>query len=173
MGRIGSTPIGKAHLHGFGISRLERLRYRDERNTRAKLRLLAAILRKKGRAMGEIAEDLHVPVDTVHAWLRRLSEGGLKRLHDGHRSGRPSRLSEEELKELGHDLVRGPKVSGFDAPFRTTRMVIEHVSRKYGKEYRARGMRALLHRVGFSSKKPRPANAKRATKREIEDFKKG
>lgn len=171
MGRVGSTPIGEAFLPSLGISKLERL-YRSEKDWRAKLRLLAAMLRKRGRTMAEIADELHVPVGTVHAWLRRLLDGGLKRLHDEHRSGRPSMLRVEELKALRRDLTRGPKANGFDAPFWTTRMAMEHVKRRYGKEYRARGMRNLLHRVGFSSKKPRPANAKRATKEEVEAFKK-
>ena len=66
-------------------------------------------------------DELHIPVGTVHAWLRRLLDGGLKSLHDKHRSGRPSRLSGEKLKELRQDLIRGPKANGFDAPFWTTR----------------------------------------------------
>ncbi|MEM3099000.1 MAG: winged helix-turn-helix domain-containing protein, partial [Nitrososphaerales archaeon] len=40
------------------------------------------------------------------------------------------------------------------------RMVIEHVRRKYGIEYRERGMRDVLHKLGFSSKKPRPTHYK-------------
>jgi len=171
MGRIGSTAIGKAFLPSLSLTMLERL-YRREKNSRAKLRLLAAMLRKKGRTMGQIAEDLHVPIGTIHAWLKRLMDGGLKKLHDEHRTGRPSKLGTEELKELRRDLIRGPRINGFEAPFWTTKMVVEHVGRKYGKEYRTRGMRDLLHSIGFSSRKPRPANAKRATKEEIESFKK-
>lgn len=171
MGRIGSTPIGEAFLPSISMTKLERL-CRREKYSKAKLRLLSAILRKKGRTMGQIASELDIPVGTVHAWLRRLLEGGLEKLRDGHRSGRPRRLGVQELKQLRHDLIRGPKANGFDAPFWTTKMVIEHASRKYGKEYRARGMRYVLHRVGFSSRKPRPANAKRASKEEVESFKK-
>jgi transposase len=171
MGRVGSTPIGEGFLPGLSTPRLERL-YKSEKNSRAKLRLLAAILRKEGKTMGRIADELHVPVGTVHAWLRRLVDGGLERLHDEHRSGRPSRLDAMQLKELRRDLVRGPKPNGYDAPFWTTKIVQEHVRRKFGKEYRARGMRNTLHRVGFSSKMPRPTNAKRAGKEEVESFKK-
>lgn len=171
MGIVGDTPIGEAFLPSLSTAKLER-RYRGEKDPRAKLRLLAALLRKEGKTMERIADELHVPVGTVHAWLRRLLGGGLKRLHDEHRSGRPSMLDAEQLKQLRHDLLRGPKANGFDAPFWTTKMVQEQVRRKYGKEYRARGMRDVLHRVGFSSKMPRPANAKRATKEEVESFKK-
>jgi transposase len=171
MGIVGDTPIGEAFLPGLSVRRLESL-YHSETNSRSKLRLLAAILRKEGKTMGRIADELHVPVGTVHAWLRRLLDGGLKRLHDEHRSGRPSMLDAEELKELRRDLLRGPKANGFDAPFWTTKMVQKHVKRKFGKEYRARGMRDILHRVGFSSKTPRPANAKRASRERVESFKK-
>jgi hypothetical protein len=46
MGRIGSTPIGEAFLPSLTISRLERI-YRKEKNSKAKLRLLSAMLRRK------------------------------------------------------------------------------------------------------------------------------
>jgi len=39
-------------------------------------------------------------------------------------------------------------------------------------EYRARGMRDLPHRLGFSSKKPRPTK-RGVSKKEWDDFKKG
>lgn len=168
---MGSTPIGEAFLPDLSVARLEKL-YKREKNSRAKLRLLAAILRKNGMTMGQIADNLHTPVGTIHAWLRRLLDGGLNKVHDEHRTGRPSKLRIDKLKELRHDLLRGPKVNGFTAPFWTTKIVQEHVKRKYGKEYRVRGMRNMLHRVGFSSKMPRPANAKRASKEEVESFKK-
>ena len=155
MGRMGSTPIGKAFLPDLSVARLEKLYKREKKNSRAKLRLLAAMLRKNGMTMGQIAENLHTPVGTIHAWLRRFLDGGLNKLRDEHRTGRPSKLNIEELKELRHDLLRGPKANGFNAPFWTTKIVQEHVKRKYGKEYRVRGMRNMLHRVGFSSKMPR------------------
>ena len=72
--RTGSKPIGGTFLPSHSIPRLERL-YRKEKDPRAKLRLLAAMLRKNGRTMGQIADELHTPLGTGHAWLRRLTDG--------------------------------------------------------------------------------------------------
>lgn len=51
-------------------------------------------------------------------------------------------------------------------------MIISHVQKRYHTQYTARGMTDLLHRIGFSSKKPRPAHHKSASKDEIKRFKK-
>lgn len=50
MARIGSTPIGEAFLPSLSVARLEKL-YSREKDSRAKLRLLAAMLRKKERTI--------------------------------------------------------------------------------------------------------------------------
>jgi hypothetical protein len=64
MGRMGSTPIGEAFLPDLSVARLEKL-YKREKNSRAKLRLRAAMLRKNGMTMGQIADNLYTPVGTI------------------------------------------------------------------------------------------------------------
>lgn len=68
------------------------------------------------------------------------------------------------MKELRNYLINGPQKNGFNEALCTTRMVIEHVSRKYGIEYKESGMRDVLHRAGFSSRKPRPTPYKASRK---------
>ncbi len=53
----------------------------------------------------------------------------------------------------------------------STKMVIEHVKKKYGYRYAARSMYDLLHRIGFSIKRPRITHYKSATESEMQ-FKK-
>ncbi|MEM3157348.1 MAG: winged helix-turn-helix domain-containing protein, partial [Nitrososphaerales archaeon] len=80
-------------------------------------------------------------------------------------------IGTSDLYDFAYRLIKGPQKNGFDQALWTTRMVIEHVRRKYGIEYRERGMRDVLHKLGFSSKKPRPTHYK-AERRHWAAFKK-
>ncbi len=72
--------------------------------------------------------------------------------------------------KLRDDLISGPEKFGFNQFMWST--VITHVNKKYNTLYSARGMRELLHRIGFSSKKPRQTHHKSASKEEQTRFKK-
>lgn len=134
--------------------------YDGEGDGKAKLRLLAGIMRKRGRRIEEIAFELNRPVMTVHNWLRRIGEGGLGRVYDVRQPGRPRRLTVAELLGLKKDLLRGPGAFGYKGFFWTTRMVQDHVKRGFGVSYGERHMTRLLRRLGFSCQKPRPRHYK-------------
>lgn len=179
MGRKGSIPKGDAYLPGISISRLKKLHRKEKKDPKARLRLLVAMARKNGKVMRDICNDYCLSLTCVEQWLKRIMEYGLANraavkaaLYDIKPPGARCMLTDEQLKELRHDLVLSPARSGFkDAGFWTTKMVMEHVRRRFGKEYSSNGMLDLLHRLGFSSKKPRPRNRK-ANMKEWDVFKK-
>lgn len=145
--------------------------YEREGYGKARLRLLAGIMRKRGRTIEEIAFELNRPVMTVHNWLRRLGEGELERIYDKKQSGRPPRLAKKDLRRLKRGLTRGPQAFGYRDYFWTTRMVQDFVKRRYGVFYGERHMTRLLHKLGFSCQKPRPRHYK--ADREVQErFKK-
>lgn len=157
-------------LESISMGRLRTL-YAVETNSKAKLRLLAALKRKKGETISEIAADLEKPVMTVHNWLKAFDEYGVRRRYDIKRSGRPKRLSTEQLKALRKDLLKKPSKLGFDEGLWSTRLVQEHVKQKHGVLFVSRHMNRLLHEIGFSLKKPRPRDY-RANKAQQRRFKK-
>ena len=62
------------------ISKAElRASYKRENNVKGKLRLLAAIQRKDGKTLDDIAYSLQKPKTTIHDWLRRLESKSLKK----------------------------------------------------------------------------------------------
>lgn len=143
----------------------------SETNVRARTRLHAALLRKQGKKVEEIASTFGTTKSAVSKWLNKLHYGGIKAAMPVKQTGRPKRLSAEQLKALRKDLLKSPNVLGFDESFWNTRVVQEYVRRKHGVSFVSRHMTRLLHKIGFSLKKPRPSDY-RANKAAQKRFKK-
>ena len=95
---------------------------------------------------------------TLSYWLNRMDEEGITASHRKKYTSSRCFLSEKQLVSLRKDLISGSEKFGFNQFIWSTRMVISHVDKKYNALYSARGMRELLHRIGFSSKKPHITN---------------
>ena len=120
---------GAEFLPYVSVQRLQYL-YNREENAKGKLRLLAAIRRKKGESIDTIAAALEKPRRTIHGWLQRFEQRRLNAVLDKKQPGRPSRLTALQLKKLRRELIRGPA----HVPGRlwTTRLVNEHIKKRYG-----------------------------------------
>lgn len=162
-----NLPKGEEFLWRISTQKLKNA-YNRETEQKAKMRLLAAIKRREGKSIDAIANDLSIGRRKAHEWLRRFVERGLQGTYDKKQPGRPTLLAKKQLKK---DLIAGPQKFGFSKQLWTTRMVQEHVRKKYGISYVDRHMRRLLNSMGFSSQKPRPVHYK-ADKRSQERFKK-
>ncbi len=148
---------GKEFLSYVSLERLQGLCH-NEQNAKAKLRLLAAIRRKKGESIDEIATALEKPRRTIHGWLHRFEQRRLNAVYDTKQPGRPMRLTKSQLKQLRRELLRGPA----HVPSRlwTTRLVHEHLKKKYDITYRRSNVFRLLHALGFSVQQPRQRHHK-------------
>lgn len=159
---------GNAFLSYVSVQRLQAM-YHQEKNAKAKLRLLAAIRRKKGESIDDIAFALEKPRRTIHGWLQRFEQRRLGAVHDKKQTGRPARLTKLQLKKLRRELLKGPA----HVPSRlwTTRHVHEHLKKEYGVIYRRSNVFRLLHQLGFSLQEPRQQHYK-SDKAAQEHFKK-
>lgn len=171
LARMNIIPSGKEFMKEVSMHQLKELYRKEKKDAKAKLRLLAAMMRKDGREFPDIAGHMQVPQSTLSDWLKGLHIHGLERLYDKKKPGAKPFLAYEQMKELRKDLINRSEKNGFNEGLWTTKMVMEHVRRKFGIEYKARGMRDVLHRAGFSSKKPRPTHY-RANRRYWAAFKK-
>lgn len=161
---------GGDFLPGVSIDELKR-RIAVEKKTKPRTRLLIALHRKKNEGLDEIADTCSVPRRTVHGTLQRFQERGIDAAYSIKQTGRPKRLSTEQLRDLRKRLVASPHASGFKESFWTTRMIVDLVNREYGVAYTQQWMWNLLYSMGFSCKKPRPRHYK-ASKKAQEAFKK-
>lgn len=148
---------GDAFLPYVSVTRLQKL-YDQEKNAKAKLRLLAAIRRKKGESIDDIAAALEKPRRTIHGWLQRFEQRRLKAVHDKKQPGRTPKLTRSQLRKLRRELIRGPA----HVPGRlwTVRLVNEHLRKKYAISYERKHMTTVLHNLGFSVQKPRQQHFK-------------
>ncbi len=161
---------GENFLPDYSLEDLMNL-YQKEKNAKAKLRLLSAILRKEGKSLDYISQSIQIPKTTVHDWLSRLEGNGLNGLVDIKQPGRPSWLSDEQKEELKKVLSRGPEEQ--DIPFKmwTTSLVQYLIYKMFNVEYKPRNVRKLVKKLGFTLKVPRSRNKKASTKAQ-EEFKK-
>lgn len=159
---------GSTFLPYVSVPRLQKL-YDREKNAKAKLRLLAAIRRKKGESIDYIAAALEKPRRTIHGWLQRFEQRRLKGVYDKKQPGRTPKLTRSQLKKLRRQLIRGPA----HVPGRlwTNRLVNEHLKQKYGVSYERKHVTVVLHKLGFSVQKPRQQHYK-TNKNVQEHFKK-
>lgn len=168
---LSRVSTGNHFMKGTSINFLRKT-CKKELNAKAKIRLKAAILRKQDMTYSQICASLDILPSTLSYWLNRMNIEGVTASHHRIHPGAKSFLSVNQLASLTKELVFGPQKSGFNQHVWSTRMIIQHVQKRYHTRYTARGMTDLLHRIGFSSKKPRPFHHKSASKDEIKRFKK-
>lgn len=146
-----------------------RLMQAREKDYKVKAMLQAAIHRKKGMLLKEIAEAVGKAASTIYGWLSRL-ESGMGRRYDLKSSGRPCRLSEAQMSSLDKDIEKNPEKSGFHRSTWTAKLVVRHILDKFGVRYSANGALRLTSRLNFSVRKPRPVPYNSTTKEEIEKY---
>ena len=146
------------------------MRYKKEKNARAKTRLHVLILRRQKYTQPEIAATIHVTQGTVSNICRRFLKEGWESVHDKPREGRPSRLTQQQKSSLSvllsSEFVDGEMQRGWQ-----TKDVINLVKEKFDVKYSQRKVRDLLYELKMSWKVPRPEHKNRDEKA-VRTFKK-
>jgi transposase len=164
------VPRGEAFLPNYTAKKLTDL-YHRERNAKAKIRLLAAIFRKEGKTYDEIGLTLKYPLTTIRDWLSLIHIEGMSRKSDIKQTGKPKRLTDEQIQKLKPILLKSPEEQDFKFTMWTTKLVIQLIKKLYDVSYKPLQVRRILHRLDLSCQKPRPTH-KKASKKAQEDFKK-
>lgn len=164
-------PKGDDFMPDTTIHMIRRL-LKKEKNLNAHLRLQACRYRKKGYTLRQIGDIIDTPFGTVDDWLRRMHRMGPEGRYPDKQPGAECKLNPTQLDELREDLIAGPAKCGFESGMWTSPLVMAHVRKKFDIEYKTSGMLFLLHRIGFSWRKPRPRHPNAPTDEEIKEFKK-
>ena len=160
---------GKYFLAAISVNQLQKL-YDKEKNAKAKLRLLSAIHRKKGKSIDEIAYLLSKPRRTIHGWLTRFQKKGIDGKDSIKQSGRPTALTLTQRKNLVKDLERGPPHN--PSGLWSTKELKGLLKRKYCVEFVNQHVWRMLVSLGFSMQRPRKQHYQKPSKEEIAQFKK-
>ena len=167
---MSQVPKGEAFLIEYNTKFLEDL-YKKEKNGKAKIRLQAAVLRKKNKTLEQISSIVGYPITTVGDWLRRLNNNGIERIYSIKQEGRPKKITKIQEEELKKILCMSPKKQGFPYSVWTTKILLYFIDQTYSVLYKLRNIEKLVKKLGFSIKKARPEHRK-ANKKLQEDFKK-
>ena len=160
---------GKQFLAELSVNQLQKL-YDKEKNAKAKLRLLSAVHRKKGKSIDEIAYLLSKPRRTIHGWLVRFQQRGINAKNGIKQSGRPVELTVKQRKKLLKILERGPPHN--PSGLWSTKEVRELITKQFKRTYVKQHVWRLLVSVGFSMQRPRKRHYQRPSEKEIARFKK-
>ncbi len=139
-------------------------RYKTEKNVRLRDRLQCVLLKADGRTNRDIAAVLFTSEHSVHDWLDRYDAGGLNALCAWEVGGSEPHLTPAQLEQLTLEVDKNH--------FQTAKQVCAWVQHTFGVGYSERGMRELLHRLGYTRQKAHlvPAQADPMAQ---EDFLKG
>lgn len=122
-------------------------------------RLHGVLLVAQGMTCPQVAELLGDAPRSVEYWVRRFEQSGLAGLREGERSGRPRRLDEEQLREIGGILRRTPREAGLSGNLWDGKTLAAWIAQRYGIELGVRQCQRLFRQLGFRLRKPRPAIA--------------
>jgi len=117
-------------------------------NARQRLKLLAVSHFIEGKNRTEIASFLKVSRRSVNIWVKAYFDLGLEGLKVKPRSGRPARLTPEQLEQVKSYVVdnaikeQGGRLQGKD--------VQEYIKNTFGVTYQKTNIYQLLHKLNLS-----------------------
>ena len=128
----------------------------DTKNLRLFKRYQAILKHLKEQPISEIADFLGCSEKTVYNYVNAYKVNGLAGLVPGESPGRPRHLTEEQEQEVYDTIVNQMPVDvDFPAEMNWTSFLIrDWIEQEYDVTFSDRGVRALLHRLGFSYTKP-------------------
>ena len=122
-------------------------------------RLHGVLLIAQGMSCRHVAHLLGDSPRTVQYWVHRFESEGLAGLVDGERPGRPARLNDEQLDEIGLVLRKPPSDVGLSANLWDGKLLSSYIAQKYDVELGVRQSQRLFRQLGFRLRKPRPVIA--------------
>ena len=127
------------------LAELEK-KHRQLRDRRQADRVKAVIALSKGWSAASIAEILLLDEKTSRNYFHRYQHGGLEALLKDDYAGADPKLTEPQIQELQTYLE--------DHILPSAKAVIAYIKKQYRVTYSLSGVTDLLHRLGFSYKKP-------------------
>src|SRR5258707_363675 len=147
--------MGTLTLTTWQRRRLER-QLRAPHDARVYRRTLAVLEVARGESVPAVARRLGVTPRVVYYWVEAYTRGhDPDALRDRSRSGRPSRLAQEDRLRLLELLRRSPQDLGYFATEWTVPLLREHLARGLGRHLSEDTLRRELHRLDYAWKRPR------------------
>ena len=124
-------------------------------NLSLRTRAHALWLSHKGYKVSEIAGILDRHPNTITAWFSRFERGGLEKLGDQNRSGRPAIAGEEFQKKLVEAVKTPPPKLGYAFTTWSAERLRSHMTRQTGIDVTEGHIRKLLKKNEIVFRKPK------------------
>ena len=92
---------------------------------------------------------------TASRWHNALVQKGVDSLKKRRATGRPSRLTCEQLQDLTRIYAEGPQAHGLDSPRWTTGRLAIVIENQFGIRYDEDHVGRLMHKLGLRSRRTR------------------
>jgi transposase len=137
--------------------------HRKMRDKKVADRIKAIIALNSGWSYKDVAEILLLDEVTMRRYVHQFQQDGIDGLLECRYKGGVGKLTlEQEVAVKNYFTLFTPQ---------TTAEVVTYIKRQYGKEYTVTGVTKLMHRIGFSYKKPKRIGGKMSLEKQ-EAFKK-
>jgi len=109
-----------------------------------------------------VARRLKVSRQSACRWHAAWEVHGKRGLDGADRFGRPARLTDEQLRRLDAELIRGARAHGYVTELWTLKRIAKVVQKLFGVNYHPSHVWRLLRALGWSCQRP----ARRARERD-------
>lgn len=123
-------------------------------------RLHGVLLVAQGMTCPEVAQLLGDAPRSVEYWVHRYHLQGLGGLTEGERTGRPRRLSENQMDAISRVVRNKPSDAGMRVNLWDGKTLSAWIAKTYGIQLRVRQCQRLFRQLEFRLRKPRPVLAK-------------
>lgn len=112
----------------------------------------AVILLGQNWTLEAVSEALLLDTETLRGYVDKYNKGELEFLTKNNYEGKVSFLSKNNQKKLSNHLEKNL--------YRRTSEIIEYVNKHFSVKYSSSGLKKILHKLGFTYKKPKLVPAK-------------
>lgn len=123
---------------------------RDDMETR---RLAAATDLLNGATQSQVARRYGVSRTTASRWHRSIVVKGVEALRKRRATGRPSRLTADQVDSIRNMYLEGALAYGFSSDRWTTGKLAEAIGRKFGIRYDQDHVGRLMHKFGLRERR--------------------
>jgi transposase len=118
-------------------------------------------LRKRGKTVASIAQQVGAGQRSVWRWLQTYQKSGLAGLRARSIPGRPSYLAAGQKDHLARVLLRGAQVAGYQTELWTLKRIAQVIWKEFHLRYHPRALWHLLRAMGWSCQKPERRSCQR------------
>jgi transposase len=122
-------------------------------------RLHAVLMVAQGETCPDVAKLLGDSPRSVEYWVGQFERDGLKGLTEGTRTGRPARLSPEQMKAIGKTLRSRPTDAGMSVNLWDGKTLSAWIDKTFGVQVGVRQCQRMFRQLNFRLRKPRPVLA--------------